>query len=256
MAKRSSKAVATLGGEALPAYMQEGKVRSEGTIGQSDLVLARIKICQKTTKGKEQVPGIKDGLFFHTISKENLGNHIDFFVCCHFKSRVWFDKGLNLIGLEQQNVKLIESKDGSCSIKVDGVVRFGDQVKECVDEKYEEGKETDNYLIVTAASLEEAVNSKAMPDVAILNCMKAARKASKQLNSKIMSNNLKGIPCFGQMISATTALESFDAGDAFMPTFTYGRYANKEEFSLLTSFFPYAVRMVARVDAVAAAHSE
>jgi len=210
----------------VPKYLTTVDSSELGTdsIDASDIQIPRLKIVQGSSQIKTQFPSFKDSEFYNSVSNENYGNKVSFFVLLHWKSMVWFSDDFKL--------RCISYRD---AITGEEIV-FGNECEYCLTHP-EEGKKSHNYMIVLEQDLKTAIEKNEMPFPLIFSCMSAAIKYARQLNGKLKTNSFKRIPIYGQLIEVVTELEKFRKGQAYMPKFSYKRYPDEKEFVLLRELY-------------------
>ena len=211
-------AVATTG-STLPAYMQGAKDLGVEDIGNEDVIVPRIKICQAMTTVKDEIDGLNNGMFYSS-TKELMGEEIKIFVLSFYKAKTWFDND-KLLGYEAFDKKTKE------------YTRFGDKMEEILasKEKYDEGIDSYNYVAILQSELREAMASGGTPSMYIFTCASAAMKPAKQLNSKLKKMATRGVPIYGNLITVHSEAIKFDKGSAYMPVFpSTDEFANEDEF--------------------------
>jgi hypothetical protein len=236
----------------VPAYMANSKnSQTTGTIGMTDVVVPRLKICQGLSEDKEKL-GMKDGDWYNSAAAEVYGKSLDFFILVRFSSRVWFEKGTKkMLALETDELRVVDGR-----LERVGMVRIGKDADRIINDHYEEGNDCDNYVVVTERAAAQSLLTKQLPEYAVYTAMKAARTYTKQLNLKLKNNGRKGVPIYGQLVHSENIKDSFPAGDAWMPDFTYPRFASQVEFGMLEEFFPLAVELTKKVSSASVETAE
>lgn len=212
----------------IPAHLQLGKGEELGTegMGASDIQIARVKICQGLSEIKKENSDIVDGDIYSSLG-DGYGKKLDFFVLRIWRSIVWFSEDKKMI----------------CTRYIDPdthqPVFFGNQPEVANYSKEQLAKQnikvvdSHNYIIIPEKSLVNALKKGEMPFPAIYSGMSSAIKFCRQLNGKLNTNGLKRMPIYAQLVTMKTQMDTFKKGSAYMPRFTYGRYAEPEEFNLL-----------------------
>ena len=221
----------------VPSYLQVPDADlGNDNIDASDIVIPRVKIVQPTSNAaKESIKGIKDGDLYNTLGMESYGNELSFFVLLFWKSRVWFSDDFKLLGTHYLDATTKEE------------IWFGGQVEQCKT-NWDAGKDSFNYMVLPEEDLKQALKTKEIPFPCIFSCISAAMGKARQLNGKITTNAMKRIPIYGQLITMTTVAQKFPKGTAYMPLFSYGRYANQAEFSFMQELHPRCKDLQRRAD--------
>ena len=224
-----NKQVQTKQKSAVPAYMQNVDDLGVDVIENNDVVTPRVKICQPMTTTKETLTALKDGEYFTTGVERVLGKSIQFFILTKFNSRVWF-KGGKMVGYYSKNPR------------TGNEVSYGDEINNIMDnqELYEEGSDSFNYVIVLANELEACLQAGTAPTMYVYSASGAARKNAKKLNSLVKANAQRKVPIYATKIEASSVLESFDGGKAWMPEFSEAGFASEDEFQALKGGYEIA----------------
>lgn len=206
----------------VPAYLLSDDLGTED-ITSEDIQIPRLKIIQGTSEIKQKYPKkFRDGEMYNTVTNENYGDEVSFFVIQHWKSTIWFSEDFKLIGVSYFNKKTRTQEI------------LGNDIQYCKDNP-QEGKLSHNYLIVLKQDI-EAGN----PTPIIFSCMSASISAARQLNGRLKANAARKIPIYAQLIKMKTDLKKFQKGSAYMPVFEYVSFATKPEFNLLQHSFESA----------------
>ena len=218
----------------IPSYLQvKGQELGTEHIDQSDVIIPRIKIAQGLSKAKGTNKELKDGMFYDSITSESFGDKLNFFVLLFWRSRSWFLK-TKFIGTTFKNINTNEDvwigDRAICEANSD-FTGEKNKIKEIkIISAY-------NYMIMPEKTLLKALKINDIPFPYIFACSSSAMKYAKQMNSKFKINAAKSMPIYAQMINASTILQSFEAGDAYMPQFSYGRYPTAAEVKILQALY-------------------
>jgi len=213
VAKRNTTAVAE---SEVPEYLKNNDI--DDNIESSDIVIPRLKICQAMSKIKNDIE-IKEGDLYNSMTQEVYGQKLSMFVLLYWKNIVWFSEDFKMLGA------LFTNRSGQ-------EIWAGSDVEHC-KQAPEDGKDSFNYMVVTADELMDMLKTGSVSIPSIFSCMSAALSGARQLNGKIKVNSMKKIPMYAQLVNIETVKKSFPKGSAFVPQFSYGRYATEEEFALL-----------------------
>jgi len=225
---------------AVPAYLMvdESDLGSDN-IGSSEIVIPRIKICQAMSDIKSDNDQIKDGDIYTNLG-EVIGNNIKFFVLTFWKSKVWFSPDKKLLCTEFNDPETREP------------IKFGNDVSvsEFGEEKLAKQEitviDSYNYMVIPEKLVSQALKKGEIPFPYIYAGGSAAIKYCRQLNGKIKTNALKKIPIYGQLITMDTKLDKFSKGSAYMPRFSYTRYADENEFKFLKELYKSCKQLIRR----------
>lgn len=229
MAKSITKEVALQVASELPSFMKGLSKADLGvdSIGQEDVVIPRLKICQALSKVKKTV---EPGHYYVNIDNADLGDKVRFVVCSHFKSKVWFDKkDRSFMGTE------LLDENGSPNVtgpQADLIMRDQDV--------YDQGQDCQNYMVVMEKDVKNAVKTGAPLAPVLFTCSSAALKSARQLNSRLFVEAKRGVPIYGHVIEATTNEQEFQAGSAFMPAFEFAGIVDQDAFNVLVKFHAIA----------------
>ena len=209
--------------EKVPNYLvQEDNDLGVDSIGPEDIQIPRLKIVQGPSQIKQDFPKkFRDGDIYNSLTKMNLGDEVEFFVLNHWKSNVWFSEDFKMIGTTYFDKATKQE------------IFVGQDEEYCRSHK-DEAINSHNYMIVMADELEEG---KPVPFPIIFSCASAAVKSARQLNGRILENANKKLPIWSQLVSMTTILQKFTKGSAYLPDFSYPRYATKGEAAKLQQLF-------------------
>lgn len=228
----------------IPAYLQvkDNELGTEG-IGSSDIVIPRLKICQGlSSAAKKDIPELKDGNFY-TNTGDLIGDKFSFFVLMFWRSTVWFsaDKKLLLTTFIDPDTK-------------ENVIFGSDQdlaklSPEQLAKKEIKMMDSHNYMIIGEKAITSALKKGEMPFPMIYSGGSASIKYCRQLNGKLKTNSLKKIPIYGQLVNVSSSLDTFKKGSAYMPRFTFGRFAEQDEFTFLKEFHKSCKALQKRAEA-------
>jgi len=223
-----------------------GETGTEHMDGE-DTIVPRLKICQAMTRKavKEDIADLDLGDLYHTTKKENYGKSLDLYILYHWRSEVWFSDGRTLIGTRFKNPR--DKKQWiTYGSEIDEILE--DLKKPAAERKYtgkQAGTDNHNYMCVRASSIDNGE----LPEIFIYSAGSAACKPAKQLNSYLKDKARHGWPIYSHRVTLKTVEQSFDAGDAWMPSFAWGKTCeDKDQAATLKRLYDEAQRLMALED--------
>lgn len=222
-----------------PDYLRTGKNLGTENMTNEDIVIPRLKICQGLSEIHKTNKEIKDGDYYNSLTNEIVVNPT-FFVLAHWKTTVWFE------ARKLAAIQVWDAENGAYSIV--GPNPEVAQRKEG-DKNFVEPTQAQNYMLVLGSDVQKAIKKGEMPMPIIMSCQSAGIRAARKLNGKLKTNGLQGVPIYGQAVSAVTVEEKFTDGNAFMPVFSFGRYATEDEFKFLTKMAESCANLQKRAEA-------
>jgi len=220
-------------GSNVPDFLRtEGDLGTD-EIGTQDIIVPRLKVCQAMSTVKQTNEDVRDGDFYNAATGRVYGKEIEFFILLMWRSRIWFNDQMQLIGMEMLDKRTKEVK------------HIGLEIENIINNKalYDKGIDSHNYMLVMADDL-----AKGSPEILIYSAQSAAMKTSRQLNSKLAANARGKVPIYGQRIKCAATLQKFSKGSAYMPVFSYPAYATEQEFPVLKQLFEQASSLQGRDD--------
>ena len=211
----------------VPAYLTDGPALGVDNIDMSDIVIPRLKIVQGQTKLKANNSELTDGSWYHSVKEVPLGKSMTLYFLLKWNSRIIFDDKLKFVASEHTDYS---SKQ---------VIAMG----EPVDDKDPRWKNCINYFVVTHNELATAVKTGVAPEVLIYSAMSSAVKDARKLNSHFKSYGQKKISMFAHKITATTRLDTFEKGNAYMPVFTPNGFASEKALEALSALYGICVEL-------------
>lgn len=219
------KQVAKRGVTEVPTFFKKEGDLGVNSISSEDTVMSRIKICQASSKNKKINPDLRDGDYYDNLTSKSFGSKLSIFILSHWSSLVWFSKDFKLRAVAIYDTKTRSYKG------------FGREFDQCVYDELEAGRKTQNYFVVTGKQLKDGV-TKNIPIIPyIMEFSNMSEKSARQMNSKLRTNAMQGVPIYGQEIVLSTKDTSFSSGDAYMPVFSYGRYLTEPEYHYLKNLY-------------------
>jgi len=212
-----------------------------------DTIVPRLKICQAMTRKavKEDIADLDNGDLYHTTKKVNYGKSLDIYILFHWRSEVWFSESRALIGTRFRNPN-DKNQWITYGSEIDDILE--DLKKPAAQRKYTGklgGTDNHNYMCVRASS----IDNNEMPEIFIYSAGSAACKPAKQLNSYLKDKARNGWPIYAHRITLSTVETSFEAGDAWMPSFTWGKTCDDpKQAEILKSLCEEASRLMALED--------
>jgi len=233
---------ATAGQTTLPAFLQGEETGTE-FMDQEDTIVPRVKICQAMSQSiKEDVPSIRDGDFYHNISKQILGQAMYVYVLFHWRSEVWFNSERKLIGTRFRN-PFNKEQWFEYGKEIDAIIKDLDQPEE--KRLYPKPTENHNYMLAMGSSISQMQ----MPEIFIYSAGSAACKPAKEFNSQLKYEGRMGVPIWAHQVKVQSAPVVFPKGTAFMPKFDIvGRVETSDQAVLLKKLYTEAKRLVTNED--------
>ncbi len=200
----------------LPAYLQTGDVTKDYRV--DDIAIQRLKIVQGLTdKTVKEVA--TEGDLYNNVTHDVYPQPFGFFVVIFWRSEIWMKPGKGLLG------------------QVYGDMKVGPEIDACLQGDYGPPSDSFNYILVPESELLRALSQKTSPGFLIYNAQSAALKYARQLNSRLAQYEGQKIPQYAHCIEMTTELQAFSNGnEAWMPHFTFSRWAEKPELDFLKEF--------------------
>jgi hypothetical protein len=232
--------VETSSAENIPAFYANVQDLGVDNIGAEDVIIPRVKIFQAMRDIINTIKGIVEGSFYDNFSQKVFGDTITFFVAYFYKSRLWFDpKSRSLLASQYKDPRTKQ------------MVTFGNS-PEIIQSDYESGKDSMNYFIILEEDLVAAAETGSIPLFYMFSCMSAAIPAAKALNTKIKLNTgcNPPLPIWAQQVKASTKMESFDAGDAYMPLFQFGQIiSDAKQAAIMQKFASTVATYISKAEA-------
>lgn len=205
---------------AVPDYLKTNDMGVDN-IKSSDMVIPRLKIVQGLSRVKDENDALKEGEFYHTLTKESMGNSVIFYVLFFWPSLIWFSEDQKFLGSEHN--------DGSQLVRI-GDINFDDMAVRS------KALGAFNYMIC----LSKDITSGTLPEILIYSATSAAQRPARNLNGKLKYNAQKQVPIWGQKIKMTTLKKQFPRGSAYMPQFQFGSFASEGEAAVLKELYNMA----------------
>lgn len=232
MSNQKKVIVKSAGLPALPDWLTvvDGSTGTEG-MDSNDVSMPLMKIAQAQSGIiSDEDSGAKPGVLYDKMTKEIYGESVNVFPLLFWKSKVWFSSEFSLLRSECKSITTGEPL--SIGLPVDDP-----QLNEI------EALDSYNFFLMLESELTKALKSGTFPMPTRWMTVKAANAPTKQLNSKLKINAMRKIPIYGQLVTISTKLQKFKTGQAYMPVYTYGRWASKEEAVILNSLYKKAIEM-------------
>lgn len=235
----TNKALATTGGSALPAFMQDDAGTGKENIDQSDLIIPRVALMQAINP--EVVEGkASSGDFWHTINEMTLGTTLKVVVVHHSKRyTMWRPRhaGGGIIARASDGVHWdADFKDSFAPYKdrpkhlVEYAAKKGDIVSKDVGLGRWGTLDPENEDSAPAATLSHVMVCVALdyPELGpfVVYLQRSAEPVGKALLTKI---KLDKAPIFGQVYDVGSKVVQGDSGDYNQYTFTKAGHVDTEE---------------------------
>jgi len=208
----------------VPAYLNQGPALGVDNIGMEDIVIPRLKIVQGQSRAKANNKKLIDGAWYHSVTENIIcppDEALTLYFLLKWGGRIIFDDNLKFVASEYTDYNSKET------------IAIG----EPVDDKDPRWIDCINYFVVTQADLIDGIKSGVAPDPFIYSAMSASMTPAKKLNSHFKAAGKRNFSMFAHRIIATTQMQKFDKGNAFMPVFTPKGYASEKEFAGLKALY-------------------
>lgn len=219
-----SKQVAKRPQAEVPAYLTKGPALGTENIEMQDMAIPRLKIVQGLTRAKVNNKKLIDGAWYHSVTEQIIcppEEALDLYFILKWSGRIIFDDSLKFVASEYTDYN---TKEKVC-------------LGEVVDDRDPRWMDCINYFVVTRKDLIEGIRAGIAPDLLIYTAMSGSMGPAKKLNSHFKSEGKRGFSMFAHRVQATTSLEKFDKGNAYMPVFTPKGHASEKEHLGLESLY-------------------